>query len=115
MRRREFLASLAGASTLPFGAAAQQRKVPLLAMVHPFQPVEVMSRTASLSESNRAFLDELARLGYVEGETIRIDRWTAAGKPERFAALAQEGGQSPPDGVPLLWGRLPPQLKAGGS
>ena len=26
-------------------------------MVHPFQPVELMSRTPSLSESNRAFLD----------------------------------------------------------
>src|SRR5829696_3013795 len=104
MRRREFVAMLAGAASLPFGVAAQERKLPRLAMVHPFQPVEVMSRTARLSESNRAFLDELARLGYLEGETIRIDRWTAAGKPERFAALAQEVAQSRPDvihGAPL--------------
>ena len=115
MRRREFLASLAGASTLPLGAAAQQRKLPLLAMVHPFQPVEVMSRTASLSESNRAFLDELARLGYVEGETIRIDRWTAAGKPERFAALAQEVAQSRPDVIHVVSARLAQHLKAASS
>ena len=97
MRRREVLASLAGAASLPLGAAAQQRKLPLLAMVHPSNPVEVMSRSPSLNEGNRAFLDELARLGYVEGETIRIDRWTAAGKPERFAGLAQEVAQSRPD------------------
>jgi len=115
MRRREFLASLAGASTLPIGAAAQQRKLPLLAMVHPFQPVEVMSRTASLSESNRAFLDELARLGYVEGESIRIDRWTAAGKPERFAALAQEVAQSRPDVIHVVGARLVQHLKAASS
>src|SRR3954470_11573288 len=115
MRRREFLASLAGAASLPFGAAAQQRKLPLLAMVHPFQPVEVMWRTASLNEGNRAFLDELATLGYVEGETIRIDRWTAAGKPERFAALAQEVAQSRPDVIHVVGARLAQHLKAASS
>src|SRR3954469_15874941 len=113
--RREFLASLAGALTLPLRAAAQERKLPRLAMVHPFQPVEVMSRTASLSESNRAFLDELARLGYVEGETIRIDRWTAAGKPQRFAVLAQEVAQSQPDVIHVVSARLAQQLKAASS
>ena len=94
MRRREFLASLTGAASLPLGAAAQQRQLPRLAMVHPSNPVEVMSRSPSLNEGNRAFLDELVRLGYVEGETIWIDRWTAEGKAERFAALAQEVAQS---------------------
>ena len=77
MRRREFLASLAGASTLPIGAAAQQRKLPLLAMVHPSNPVEVMSRSPSLNAGNRAFLDELARLGYVEGTNVVIAKCLA--------------------------------------
>src|SRR5215204_5621548 len=115
MRRRQFLASLAGASTLPLGAAAQERKLPLLAMVHPSNPVEVMSRGGRLSEGNRAFLEELTRLGYVEGETIRIDRWTAAGKPERFAALAQEVAQSRPDIIHVISARLAQQLKAASS
>src|SRR5215204_5793916 len=112
MRRREVLASLAGAASLPLGAAAQQRKFPLLAMVHPSNPVEVMSRSPSLNEGNRAFLDELARLGYVEGETIRIDRWTAGGKPERFAGLAQEVAQSRPDVIQVVSARLTQHLKA---
>src|SRR5215204_7648584 len=112
MRRREFLVSLAGASSLSLGVVAHERKLPRLAMVHAFQPVEVMSRTARLCEGNRAFLDELARLGYVEGETIRIDRWTAAGKPERFAALAQEVAQSRPDVIHVIGARLAQQLKA---
>src|SRR5215211_2665972 len=115
MRRREFLASLAGAASLPLGAAAQQRKLPLLAMVHPSNPVEVMSRSPSLSESNRAFLDELTRLGYVEGETIRIDRWTAEGKAERFAALAQEVAQSRPDVIHAISARLTQHLRAASS
>ena len=38
----------------------------------------------------RAFLDELARLGYVENETIKIERWSAGGNADRVAALAQE-------------------------
>src|SRR4051812_30979861 len=112
MRRRDFFAISVGAASLPFGVAAQERRLPRLAMVHPFQPVEVMSRTPSLSESNRAFLDELARLGYVEGETIRIDRWTARGKPERFAALAQEVAQSRPDVIHVVSARLAQHLKA---
>jgi putative tryptophan/tyrosine transport system substrate-binding protein len=115
MRRREFLASLAGASTLPIGAAAQQRRLPLLAMVHPSNRVEVMSRSPRLNEGNRAFLDELARLGYVEGETIRIDRWTAEGKAERFAALAQEVAQSRPDVIHTISARLTQHLKAASS
>src|SRR3954453_22225799 len=112
MRRREFLARLAGGSSFPLGAADQQRNLPVLAMAHPFQPVEVMSRTARLSESTRAFLDELARLGYIEGVTIRIDRWTAAGKPERFAALAQEVAQSRPDVIHVISARLSQHMKS---
>jgi putative ABC transport system substrate-binding protein len=103
---------LAGAASLPFGVAAQDRKLPLLAMVHPANPLEVMSRTASLSEGNRAFLDELARLGWIENETIRIDRWTAAGKPERFAGIAQEVAQSRPDVIHVVSARFSHQLKA---
>ena len=84
-------------------------------MVHPSNPVEVMSRSPSLNEGNRAFLDELARLGYVEGETIRIDRWTAEGKPERFAGLAQEVAQSRPDVIHVVSARLTQHLKAASS
>jgi putative ABC transport system substrate-binding protein len=121
MRRREFLTSLAGAScltgasTLPLGAAAQPRKLPVLAMVHPSNPIEIMSRGPSLNQGNRAFLDELARLGYVEGETIRIDRWTAEGKPERFAPLAKEVTQSRPDVIHVVSARLAQHLKAASS
>jgi len=68
-----------------------------------------------LSESNRAFLDELTRLGYVEGETIRIDRWTAEGKAERFAALAQEVAQSRPDVIHAISARLTQHLRAASS
>jgi putative ABC transport system substrate-binding protein len=81
-------------------------------MVHPANPVEVMSKTGSLSEGNRAFLDELARLGWIENETIRIDRWTAAGKPERFAGIAQEVAQTRPDVIHVVSARFSHQLKA---
>ena len=84
-------------------------------MVHPSNPIEVMSRSPSLNEGNRAFLDELARLGYVEGETIHIDRWTAGGKPERFAGLAQEVAQSRPDVIHVVSARLAQHLKAASS
>jgi len=35
MKRRQFLASLAGAASAPFGAAAQQRKLPRIGVLWP--------------------------------------------------------------------------------
>ena len=45
----------------------------------------------------RAFFEELRRLGYEEGRNLKIDRWSADGRPERQADLAREAARSNPD------------------
>src|SRR3954453_22805255 len=59
--------------------------------------------------------EAILKIGYVEGETIRIDRWTAGGKAERFATLAQEVAQSRPDVIHVVSARLTQHLKAASS
>ena len=89
MRRREFLTLVAGASILPSaGAGAQQStKVCRIAMLHPSYAVSEMTETSSLP-SYRSFVDELRRLGYIEGRNLLIDRYSAEGLIENYPALA---------------------------
>jgi putative ABC transport system substrate-binding protein len=45
----------------------------------------------------RAFFAELRRLGYIEGENLIIERYSAEGHHERYADLAQEIVSRNPD------------------
>ena len=83
MRRREALQVLCGAAaTLPFAAYAQQANAPahrIGVLAQDLQP--------GLLET---FRDELRKLGYVEGASIRIELRNAAGRNDRLPALAEE-------------------------
>jgi putative ABC transport system substrate-binding protein len=89
MRRREFLAGLVlAAATRP--ARAQPRATPpRIAIFHPAIPVALLTETGGGS-AWRAFFAELRRLGYVEGQNLIIERYSAEGHHERYADLARE-------------------------
>jgi len=90
MRRRDFIALVSsGAAAWSLAARAQQStKVRRIAMLHPSHPVAELTATSSLYYY-RAFFDELRRLGYIEGQNLLIDRLSAEGHPENYAALAR--------------------------
>jgi putative tryptophan/tyrosine transport system substrate-binding protein len=73
MRRREFLGVLGGAATgWPHIARAQQ-----------LRRIGVLMNTAATNATGvtnvRAFVEALARLGWIEAQNIRVDvRWNAA-------------------------------------
>jgi putative tryptophan/tyrosine transport system substrate-binding protein len=98
VKRREFLATLAGASVLlPVGAGAQQStKIFRIAMVHPSYAVLEMTEASSLPYY-RVFFDELRRLGYVEGHNLLIERYSAEGHVEDYPALARSVVSHTPD------------------
>lgn len=85
MRRREFIALLAGAATgRPLRVLAQQaQKVPIVGFLHP-----------GLSDSGSPVFDSLSQglrdTGYVVGETIRIEARWAQGKPDVLPQLTRE-------------------------
>jgi putative ABC transport system substrate-binding protein len=89
MRRREFLAGLLLAAA-PRAAAAQQRTPPpRIAIFHPAIPVALLTETGG-GTAWRAFFGELRRLGYVEGQNLNIERYSAEGHHERYADIARE-------------------------
>ena len=60
----------------------------------------------------KAFVGELRRLGYVEGQNVIIELWTAAGRMENYVALAQEVAHSQPDVIVAPSDQLLIRLKA---
>jgi putative ABC transport system substrate-binding protein len=90
MRRREFIVGLGGAAAWPLAARAQQpARQHRIAIFHPAIPASLITETGGGS-AWRAFFSELRRLGYVEGENLIIERYSAEGHHERYADLARE-------------------------
>ena len=91
MRRREFITLLGGAvAARPLPARAQQPATRRrIAIFHPAIPTTLLTETGGGS-AWRAFFAELRRLGYVEGENLIIERYSAEGHHERYADLARE-------------------------
>ena len=96
MRRREFTAGVlvAAAATLP--ALAQQRPIPRIALFHPAIPTALLTETGG-GTAWLAFFQELRRLGYIEGQNLAIERYSAEGHHERYADIAREIVNSKPD------------------
>jgi putative tryptophan/tyrosine transport system substrate-binding protein len=69
MRRREFIAGLAGAATWPIAVRAQQSPVPVIGFLHP-------ATAASYAPYVAAFRHALAEQGFVDGRNVVIEfRW----------------------------------------
>src|SRR5262245_25961779 len=47
----------------------------------------------------RLIMDELKRQGFVEGENLIVDRYSAEGRAERYEALAREVVATNPDAI----------------
>src|SRR5438034_6820766 len=90
MRRRDFMTLVGGVVVWPLAARAQQRATQRrIAIFHPAIPATLITETGG-GTAWRAFFAELRRLGYVEGENLIIERYSAEGHHERYAGLARE-------------------------
>src|SRR6266853_3479120 len=98
MTRREFITLLGGAAAAwPLTALAQQPAMQnRIAIFHPAIPTTHITETGGGS-AWRAFFAELRRLGYIEGENLIIERYSAEGHHERYADLAREIVNRNPD------------------
>jgi putative ABC transport system substrate-binding protein len=111
MKRREFIAGLGSAAAWPLVARAQQPdKVYRVAWVSPATPVADLSENSGI-ETFRAFLTELRRLGYVEGQNLILDRYSGEGRPDRFSDLARDVVGRRPDLVFTTGNAIPRQLQ----
>jgi ABC transporter substrate binding protein len=103
MRRREFIAGAATTAALSFAwsASAQTNArspgVKRLAMFHPTEPPEGL--TPSGRRAYKAYFGELNRLGYIEGQNLIVERYSALGQPDRIGELARQIVASRPDAI----------------
>jgi len=89
MRRRDFLIGSC-ACTLSVAASAQSLQQPhRVAFVHSALPTERLYEKTGPFWVQR-FFQELRRAGFVEGENLRIERFSALGSGERHASVAQQ-------------------------
>jgi putative ABC transport system substrate-binding protein len=87
MERRKFIAIL-GASTWPVVARAQEpQKQRRIAFVHSGIPANQLTETAGPFWVRR-FYETLRGLGDAEGGNLVVERYSAEGRSDRFAALA---------------------------
>jgi putative tryptophan/tyrosine transport system substrate-binding protein len=100
MKRRDFLFVAAMLAPAIRHAMAQQ---PALK-----KRMAIVSTTTILRTDPNAifYMDELKRLGYVEGENLIVERYSAEGRADRYEALAREVVETHPDiiatsGTPL--------------
>lgn len=94
MLRRTFIGALAFASL----AQASHAQLPKKRLAW----VWATTKPSDLNANNRyfrIFLEELARLGFVEDRNLTIERYSAEGQPERFADIARDVVKSRPDAV----------------
>jgi putative tryptophan/tyrosine transport system substrate-binding protein len=98
MRRRQFVALLAGLTlSPPLTAWAQQStKVYRIAILHPSHPVTEMTETSNLAYY-RAFFGELRRLGYIEGQNLIVERYSGEGRVDSYPEIARKAAGLSPD------------------
>jgi len=97
MRRRALIGMLGAVAVWPLAVKAQQLATQhRIAIFHPAIPTTLLTETGGGS-AWRAFFLELRRLGYIEGENLVIERYSAEGHHERYADLAREIVARKPD------------------
>jgi ABC-type uncharacterized transport system substrate-binding protein len=101
MRRREFIAGTAAIATTGIAqpiSAQTNAQLPVakrIAIFHPTEPPEGM--TINGRRSFKAYFGGLNKLGYVEGQNLIVERYSALGQPDRIGDLAREIVASHPD------------------
>jgi putative ABC transport system substrate-binding protein len=95
MRRRQFISLLTGTvATWPLAARAQKQR--RIAFVHSGIPTDKLTETTGPFWVRR-FYETLRGLGDVEGSNLVVERYSAEGRSERFAAVAAEVVSGNPD------------------
>ena len=96
MRRRNFIGIL-GVVALPVAARAQLTPKPRrIAFVHSGIPADKLTEAAGPFWVRR-FYEELRTLGYAEGANLIVERFSAEGRTDHFAAVATAVVKSNPD------------------
>jgi putative ABC transport system substrate-binding protein len=94
MRRREFITAIAGSAAAWPLATSAQHAMPVIGVLMGWSESYPFARSWLA-----AFRDALAKLGWTEGNNVRIElRWSAA-DPDRMKTFAKELVDRRPDAI----------------
>jgi len=107
MRRRDFMGIASVVAAWPLTARSQQpAKMFRMAIVHPSASVPDLTEETTHGQFYPYFFTELRRLGYIEGQNLVVERWTAEGRPDRYEEIASDVVARKPDVVFVPTGRM---------
>src|SRR5262245_19506709 len=86
MRRRDFVAVLAGAAAYPVPGGAQQKRLPVVGILNTGSPGPFSTAAPLMA----AFRQGLSEAGYVEGQNLAIEYRWAEGHYDRLPASAAD-------------------------
>src|SRR5262245_3672612 len=86
--------------------AQQTGKVYRIAFAHPTVPVVDQNQASKGSFVIPAILEELTRLGYVEGRNLLIERYSGEGRADHYPELARDMVSRNPDMI-IAMGNFP--------
>jgi ABC-type uncharacterized transport system substrate-binding protein len=112
MRRRAFIAGLTASAMMRPALAQQRARLYRLAVISPSVPVADLSETGG-QPNYRAFFRRLRDLGYIEGQTLAIERYSGEGQNKSYADLAQAALRGDPDLIFVVNLRLAREVKRG--
>ena len=97
MRRRTFIAGLLVATAAGRAQAQQTAKVYRIAWIYPATPVAeaIKAKNTKGSVGWKCF-EELGRLGFVEGQNLVVERYSAERRTDRYSELARDVVRSNP-------------------
>src|SRR5262245_17043771 len=109
MKRRDFLlATVMSLPALRYARAQQPATKKRIALVAPMGKVD----DSKPDPNGIAFFEEMKRSGYVEGENLIVDRFSAEGRLERYAEIARAAVNTQPDVIVSYGSPLTGRLKA---
>jgi putative ABC transport system substrate-binding protein len=101
MKRREFIGLAFGIGVLPATIsraawAVQPQKLYRLAILQPSRPVSELTENSPINYW-REFFRELRQLGYIEGNNLVVERFSAEGRVDHYPELAREAAARNPN------------------
>ena len=111
MRRREFIAGTAATAAMgfpqPIWAETNARSTDVKRIAF-FYPAEIPPD----NRARKAYFAELKRLGYIEGQNLIVERYSALGQPDRIGDLARQIIASRPDVITPFQGVIIQEIMA---
>ena len=97
--------------SMQFAIGQEAGKPHCIAIIHPSTPVIEIAESSSSGQYFPALFKELRRLGYIEGQNLVVNRYSAEGHEDRHPALAREAVSRKCDVILGLASRVVARLK----